>query len=329
MKKHAFTKNVEKMIDPIEAGTIHYLQSYIKSIPVKIQDKIMRSGSKKNPYMGLVVEPYSFFLCYEIIDLDWAQRLIPDHYKLVQTAIFDDDTPKYYCILGSFNARTSAFFGTRMEFYIIAENTKTGLLSWIIVDYDTNTVGFNPKDGLKASNTTHAILTTNYDGDVIIDIENKQQNRALVVDGNITNKAMKPLCQRLWLEGNLSVTYGRELSKNTGEAFAVIFNPKEVESGLLIPEDAISIEKNTWYPGLFAQTPSQIVCIPYAQHFLSDSPGHFSTIENEAQLITHFMQTDFTRFPKYSSESLKKAMLCGQFISLITIIILVIALILK
>lgn len=59
--------------------------------------------------MSFVVEPYSLFLCYEIIDIKRAESLLPDNFELVKTKIFDTDKPKYYCIFGCIRAHTSAF----------------------------------------------------------------------------------------------------------------------------------------------------------------------------------------------------------------------------
>lgn len=329
MSKYEFTKNVQKMINPIDIGTIHFLQSYAESIPIDIQHKIVSSSGKKNPYMGFIVEPYSFFLCYEIKDLEWAKKLIPDNYRMIKSKIFEEDEYKYYSIFGTFNVQSSAFWGTRMEFYIIAENKDTGLMSWIIVDYDTNTVGIDEKHGLRAGNTEKCILTTDYDGEVIVDIESKGVDRKLVFNSSIENGKTEKLYERLWLEGNLSVTYGRELSKNRGEAFSVTFNPKEVEKGIRVPYEDVNIEINNWFPGLFEEKPSNILCFKYAQHYLADSPGHFSNIKNKEELTEFFNNVDFTKIPKYSSKPLKKLMELGQLISLLTIVILVVLLILK
>lgn len=329
MKKNYFTKNIESLIDPIEVGTIHFMQSYAKSLPISLQYNMVRNGAKKNPYMGFVVEPYSFFLCYQLKDLEWAKKLIPDNYALIKTKIFETDEPNYYCIFGNFNIHTSAFWGTRMEFSIIAQNKESGLLSWIIIDYATNTIGFDEKNGLNAGNTSKCIFTTNYNGEVIVDIRGKKDNLQLIVDSPLCNGQEFDLHPRLWVEGNLSVAYGRELSKNKGDAFSVTFNPKEVARALKIPLEDVNIETNTWYPGLFHESPSSIACFPFAQHYLSDSPGHYSKIKNEKELLEIANNLNFDTIPRYSSQSIKKAFQVGQLISLTVIIILTIFLILK
>lgn len=327
--KNEFIKNVEKMIDPIEVGTVHFMQSYAKAVPKNVLYKIMKSGAKSNPYMGFVVEPYSFFLSYEITDLEWAKKLIPDNYRLVKSKVLDDDEPNYYCMFGCFNVHTSVFWGTRMEFYIIAENIDTGLLSWIIVDYDTNTISYDEKSGLTAGNTKECILTTTYDGEVIVDIKGKNEDRVLVGSAKIEEGEMKNLDYRLWIDGNLSVTYGRDISKGGGEAFSTIFNPREVATALDIPLEYVNVDVNNWYNGLFDKHPSKAVCFPYAQHYLSDSPGHYSNIKDGSDLKNKYMDFDFSKIPNYSSKSLKSSFKAGSFISFVLIIILTILLIIK
>ncbi len=329
MGKHYFTKNIEKMVDPIDVGTIHFMQSYSEKTPVSFQNKMIQKGAEKNPYMGFVVEPYSFFLCYEIKDVDFAQQLLPNNYQLIKTAIIEGEEPKYYGIFGTFNVHSSAFWGTRMEFYIIAENKETGLLSWVIVDYDTNTISFDQKQGLIAGNTISCVFTTNFDGEIIVDIQGKENERKLIVEAQIKSSKEVLLCHRLWLEGNLSISYGRKLAGDEGHSFAVSFNPNEVKKAMQIPLENICLSENTWYPGLLEKNPSVSVYFPFAQHYLSDSPGHYSEIKNEEELVDFVENVDFSQFSNYSSQSIKKGFLVGNFLSLLTVFILTLIVILQ
>lgn len=329
MERKEFAKEVEKMIDPIDVGTIHFMETYSKLMPVSLLNKVIESGSKTSSYMGFVVEPYSLFLAYRLTDLEKAKKLIPDNYRLIKTKIFESDAPDYYCIFGTFNVHTSVFWGTRMEFYIIAENVDTGLLSWVIVDYDTNTVSHDLKRGLFAGNTDQCIFTTTCDGDILVDIHNQKENRSLNVEGSLKDGIEERIDQRLWLEGNLSVTYGRNLSNNQGKPFAVIFDEKEVEKAFNVSHLEFNIKKNTWYPGLFEEKPHKIAYFPYAQHFLADTPGHYSSINNDKELMDKFNSIDFEKTPHYSSKSIKKSFMIGQVVSTLIIIILVILLLKK
>ncbi len=328
MREKKFIKNVEAMIEPIEVGTIHFMQTYSKSIPKEFQYRVISKSAKNNPYMGFVVEPYSYFLCYEIIDIEWAKQAIPDGFELVKSKVFDEDTPRYLSIIGCFNVHASAFWGTRIEFYVIAKNIKTGLISWVIVDYDTNTVSYDRKNGLSASNTLKCVLTTNYDGEVLIDVKNFD-NRKLEVVSDIKNGQTKNLCEKLWIEGNLSIGYGRKISKNCDDSFSTIFNPKEVEKALDIPLNDVKVITNNWFSGKISKNPVKVACFPYAQHYLSDSPGHYSQLTTKQDLYDKLDNLKFSEMSKYSSSALKTSFKVGQLVSLITIIILIILYITK
>ncbi|MFZ2125740.1 MAG: hypothetical protein WA087_04340 [Candidatus Saccharimonadales bacterium] len=327
--KTNFSKEVERLIDPITIGSLHFMQYFNQLLPKPIQKIILKTSSKKTPNMGFVVEPYSSFLCYEIADTKFAKSLLPDGFDLVKTSIFDNDEPHYYCIFGCVRAHTSAFWGVRNEFYVIAEDKKTGLLSWMIIDYDTNTISYDNKNGLCGPNSSRSVITINHRGRLFVDIQNNKNNHKLVFDANIENGIMTNLNQRLWLEGNLSIGYGRNLSEKDGDIFSLKFEPCEVEKALSIPLDSLNLEINTWYPILLKSTPTQVVCFPYAQHFISDSPGYFSNIKNKDELLKANSAIDFSKIKVFSTKSFKIMFLLGTMLSFTITVILIILLINK
>lgn len=318
-----FALGVERLINPITVGTMHFLQGLNSLLPRKIQNKMMNSTSVKVPYMGFVVEPYSTFLCYEIADIEAAKALLPDNFELVKTSIFDNDEPKYYCIFGCINVHTSAFWGSRVEFYIIAEDTRTNLLSWIIVDYDTNTISYDKKSGLRAPNSPTAVITTNHRGRLFADILNSKDSRHLAFEYTLTEGKMTPLAQRLWLEGNLSIGYGKILSENEADIFSLKFEPCEVEKALFIDPAQVTVNANTWFPGLFHEKPAVVACFPYAQHFVSDTPGHASLLKDEKELEEAVKNIDFSKISSFSVEFLLPMFIGGMILSLLTTIVLV------
>ncbi len=327
MSQNNFAKGVERLIDPISVGTLHFIQSFNRLLPRFIQAKLIKSSSNKIPYMGFVVEPYSSFLCYEIADIDKAKSLLPDGFELVKTKIFDTDEPKYYCIFGCFRAHTSAFWGARTEFYIIAEDQKSGLLSWIIVDYDTDTISYDKKNGLRSPNSSKSVITINHRGTLFVDIKRDDNSRGLAFDANVESGKMTNLDQRLWLEGNLSVGYGRVLSENGADIFSLKFEPCEVEKALNIP--TVNLQINSWYPGLFTNQPSQIVCFPYAQHFVSDNIGYSSKIKNKDELLTAIDIIDFDKVAVLSTKIFRTMFLVGGAVSFVISAMLLILLIIK
>jgi hypothetical protein len=110
------------------------------------------------------------------------------------------------------------------------------------------------------------------------------------------------------------------------DIFSLKFEPCEVEKALQIPLNSVNVEANTWYPGLFKSTPSQIACFPYAQHFISDSPGYSSNLNNKAELEAANNAIDFDNIKVFSTKSFKTMLLVGTLVSLTTTIILVILL---
>lgn len=45
----------------------------------------------------------------------------------------------------------------------------------MIIDYDTNTLSHDVSKGVIDSTTEYALLTTNYDGTIIVDFNNRQK----------------------------------------------------------------------------------------------------------------------------------------------------------
>ena len=139
---------------------------------------------------------------------------------------------------------------------------------------------------------------------------------------------MMNLDQRLWLEGNLSIGYGRNISKD-GDIFSLKFNPEEVKQALNIPIASLNMKANSWFPGLFENKPSQLVCFPYAQHFLSDSPGYSSRLKNKDDLLSATKNVDFNKINVFSTKSIKYMFIIGSIISFMITLILIILLIIK
>lgn len=323
MQKDEFIKGIENMVDPTNSATISYMQQYMKFVPKKLQSKIIESGAKRNNYMGFIVDPYPIFLCYEIKDIEGAKKLIDQDYELIKTKIFTDDMyAKYYIIIGAFNVRTSAFYGTRLETYVIARNKKTNLLSWVIIDYDTNTISFDPTKGLSPKNTKECILTTTYNQDLITKIQSEKH--ILEVNAKLKTTNTKNLDQKLWLEGNLSVAYGKELNSGNTQGFSILFNALEVACA----EEIVDFEiiNNNWYSDLINEC-EHVITFKYAQHFLSDAPGHYSCINNEQEMENKIKQIDFKTINNYSSDSIQTMLFKGQIIPYIIIILLVLLII--
>jgi len=265
-----YIKNTEKMVVPERVATTTMGSAFLRKLPLRLQRYIVNKGARTNPYMSFVVEPYAVFLAFEIVDAEAAEKLLPPGYSLFPSAMFTDTPARPCAIIGAFNVHTSVFWGSRVEFYIIGENCKTGLVSWVISEYESNTHSYEPSKGFVGPSATHSVVTTSYAGEVIVDMASATSENGLVLTADLNNAVRTDLDQRLWVEGNLSVDYGGELQECT-KPFSLVFDPGEMTHALKLPLDDISLCHNTFGGGMLAPMPFEAACFPYAQHFVTTS----------------------------------------------------------
>jgi hypothetical protein len=265
-----YIKTTEKMVVPAKVASTTQGSAMLRKLPLGVQRYIVDRGARTNPYMSFVVEPYAVFLSFEVTDTEAVRWLLPPDYSLHPSAMFSD-TPKRPCaIISAFNVHTSVFWGSRVEFYMIAENSKTGLLSWIIIEYMSNTHSYDPSKGFIGPSTSHSVITTSYLGEIIVDVASAKSGNSLNLVANLKNSVLTELDERLWVEGNLSVDYGGDLQQST-KPFSLVFDPKEMAQALKIPLNDISLCANTFSAGALNPAPFEVACFPYAQHFVTTS----------------------------------------------------------
>jgi hypothetical protein len=266
-----FIKITERMVTPKAVGKLYGRAEMLSKLPVGVQKRIVARASRDGSRIGFVVEPYSFFLAYELKDEAEASRQLPPGYELLPTAMFEGTEPRPCGIVAAFSVHTSVFWGSRVEFYLIAENTETGMLTWVICDYESNTISYDPGQGFSGASTSHAVVTTAHSGELIVDVKSAHGRNHIASVAELGAASMRPLDQRLWLEGNLSVDYGGRLLDPDSVPFGLIFDPGEVTQALDIPLDAVTIEANTFGDTLLAGEPFEACCFPFAQHYLTTS----------------------------------------------------------
>lgn len=285
MNVKEYSEGVERLVDPMMVGKTHYMQTKLARLPKFIQKKIIKSATKKAGMMPFVVEPYCFFLFYEIPDPAKVERFMPDGFRPAKSAIFEGDKEKYYGIVSMFRIHTSVFWGARAEYYLVAENTETGLLSWVMMDYISDTISYDEKSGLKSPDVIAAVMTTTCEGDYLCDMKTIDGKKLARCRASLKNAKMRPLNQRLWVEGNTSIAYGRLAGENDGDLFSLTFMPEEMKQALAVPlRDVRLAEVATATTGKFGAVLERAACFPYAQHMLSDAPGQATHYGNEAAL---------------------------------------------
>jgi len=263
-----YVRNTEKAVVPSTVAMRVQGMPLLRKLPRRLQQFIVDRGSRTDPYMSFIVEPYAVFLAFEVTDQEAAARLLPPGYRLHPSAMFADTPARPCAIVSAFNVHTNVFWGSRIEFYLMAENAETGLLSWVIEEYESNAPSYDPKSGFALPSTSHSVVTTSYRGEVIVEMTNEESGNGLALVADVTRGVPTPLDQRVWVEGNLSVDYGGELQQST-KPFSLIFDPGEMARALKLPLDAIALCTNTFGRGMLDPRPYEVAVFPYAQHFVT------------------------------------------------------------
>ncbi|MFX0075593.1 MAG: hypothetical protein ACFE96_09135 [Candidatus Hermodarchaeota archaeon] len=303
-----FAKKTESLVKPKDITAISFLSSFSKSLPKKTQHKFSKSGAKRIPYMGFIVDPYSLFFCFKITNTAAAQEMLPEGYEIAETSFYKNDAKIPMAIVSVFTARTSGFMGMRIEFYVIARNKETGMLSWIICDYETNTNSYDPKNGFCGYTCDPAVYTTTYLGEILVDIKNPTNNKEFIVSTNLKDGETRELDESLWIEGNLIVDYGGELKSEFSDPFSLIFEPEMVKEGVSIPLEHISIKANSYLGNIIDPIkPVNALFFPYSQHFIikQDLPKYAVKNQEDLNLQAKSFLSG-TGFKAMSGDDIKK-----------------------
>jgi hypothetical protein len=316
LTEEKFIERVEGLIDPEEVGDLGFIQKLKVLLPKALFKRALFRTARKYPYIGFVIEPYSLFLFFKLKDLDRARSLLPARYELAPSRIAADEEPGYYHGMGILNTRGSTFAGVRLESYLIARDRETGLVSWIFIDIFSNTLISLPRDGVVDRNSRRALFTTNSRGDVFVDIAEDATGRRLRLRGSLSRGVRKPLDRPLWLGGNTSIAYTPALAGGIEAPFAVIFDPAEVDTALEIPVADIDLRENGLMPGLAEAKPAKVLCFPFAQHYIADSPGRRTYVKDEAHMEE--LYRGFASRPgmkTFATAGIKKLLLAGALLS--------------
>lgn len=294
MNVKEYAKGVERLVDPMAVGKVHYLQTKLKHLPKFVQKKIVTSAAKKTSKMPFVVEPYCTFMFFEIKDPAQIEKYLPDGFVPAKSSIFTGDPAKYYGIVTMFRVHTSVFWGARVEYYLVAKNTKTDLLSWIIMDYMSDTISYDEQNGLKSPEAISSVMTTTCEGDFICDMESQDKTKTAHCEANLKNAKLRQLDPTLWIEGNTSIAYGRQVGSSSGDLFSLTFFPEEMSAALEVPKKDVSVGQAHTAQKFTAEL-DRVVSFPYAQHMLSDAPGAHTHYGSASALKKAALAVDFSK----------------------------------
>jgi len=312
-----YIKKSESLAKPRDITAISFLGDFNKYLPKKVQQVMMRKGSGKVPYMGFIVEPYGFFASFRIRDRAAALAMLPDGYELADASIFKNGEKQPLVIISAFSTRTSAFMGMRLECYIIGRNRETRSMSWIIIDYMTNTSSHDPKNGFCGYTGNPAIHTTTPYGELLVDVKGSDGGGEFAVRADLNAGAMEELDEELWVEGNMCVDYGGSLKDESSVPFSLIFDPVLMEKAMRIPPDSVEIEANAFLDSLIdPKRPESVAVFPYSQHFIIRQDLREGRIAGKQDLIREirtFLDRDGLK--TMSGDDLKKPLFRGMVIS--------------
>lgn len=311
-----FIRTVENLIRPMEVSDLLFFQKLKGLMPPFLMKKMLYRASRNTPYIGFVIEPYSLFLFFKLKDHEAARSMLPARYELAKTRLFEDDEPEYYMGIGNLGTRASSFWGTRQEVYLIATDKNTGLLSFIFIDILSDTLIALPSKGIADPNCSTAIFTTSSKGNVFLEVKEKKTGRAFQLTGSIKNGKLRQLDETLWVMGNTSIGYSKKLAQGDDHLFAVIFDPAEVKEALDIPPGDIRITENSLFPGLAEPDPCTVICFPYAQHYIADSPGCATVVKDQQELISKYNELAVAGLDKtFSAKTIVRQILIGVAIT--------------
>ena len=250
--------------------------------------------------MGFVVEPYAFFLFYEVDNVAKLQKDLPDGFVPMLSRAFVGDEERYYGIVSIFRVHTSAFWGARAEFYTIAKNIKTNLMSWVILDYLSDTISYDEKYGLRSPNAKKAVVTTTCEGDFLAEM--KSEKEKILVEASLRHPEMRKLDEKLWIDGNTSIAYSKELGGDDGDLFSLTFLPDEMKEAWDIPLKDVKVAEIKAFPEIFKGKLRKAVCFPFAQHMLSDSPGASTHYGSKEALKAAVEKVDFSKLKSFGEK---------------------------
>lgn len=321
-----FIRNVENTISPGEIGRLFFFQEFKKLLPRRLFKKVLAKTSKETPLMGFVIDPYCLFLFYKIKNIERAKAFLPERYELVKSSIFEGDEPQYYYGFGCFNSRASTFWGTRLECYLVTRDKETGLLSFIFIDILSNTIIALPSVGIADPNCQKSIFTTNSNGKLLLDMREDATDRQIVLTGDVTRGTSRKLNQDLWLLGNTSIAHSKEFAGEDDNPFAVVFDPDEVSEALDLPVDSINIMKDSLYPDLAESQPDKVVCFPYTQHYMADSPSCRTYIRSREDMMIKYDEiSELQDIETFSTKKIRKQFYAGiaaSFLASMTFLVL-------
>ena len=105
--------------------------------------------------MRMYIRPASLWLAYTLTDPRGIQRYLPPQLDLASHALLDDEaslvpTPKL--LFNAYEVNSQWMRGTRVDVLTCARHAHTGVLHLVLLDCFTNTMSWDPSNGVQRAN---------------------------------------------------------------------------------------------------------------------------------------------------------------------------------
>ena len=92
-------------------------------------------------------------------------------------------------------------------------------MSWVILDCLSDMISYDQKHGLRSAESERAVVTTTCEGQMLTDMSNVSDQRRVSYAASLLHPQMKTLDEKMWIEGDTSIAYGREIADD-GKLFS-------------------------------------------------------------------------------------------------------------
>lgn len=174
-------------------------------------------------------------------------NMIPNSHYLYKCKVFEDDLPKYRLFYNIFEVKTPFFHGNRMEVVTLIKNRFTHETSFVVLDCFTDTMAWDPIDGVKQSNAIFKkenLEKNNYVLSVIkksnIKSNNKKESNKIFSISAEKSKIFKKPLKKFSIQSNYLCFF-----KNHTEGFKLEFNENEIDVSTNLLKD-YKIENNVY-----------------------------------------------------------------------------------
>lgn len=179
--------------------------------------------------------PYSLWIAYDIKNKHEIQEMLPANTKLANVKIFDDEivtAPKL--LFNSYSVDSQFMKGKRCEILTVTESREGK--HFVVLDCLTDTLDWNPSDGIKIANSKNSILFSKVGKELKHRVVSN--GKKLFMKG--TPGMSKKISKSFVVEPNKKCYY-----RNIPLNFYMTFDVQEVSKNIINLND-ISLENGFW-----------------------------------------------------------------------------------